>query len=353
MHYFKTLYIYFAILALNIFFFSTVNLKADPFYINEIEISEQLENNFNKELLINKGFAQAFNELINKLVKSNDLNKTKNIKLNEIKAMIDSFSIKEEKFINKRYDLKLGVSFNKKKVLSYLERKNIFPAQISTETFLFIPIILDQEKDDISVFSKNPIYKNWNDIDDRRFLVNYVLPAEDLEDFNVIKEKYLDIENYDFKEIIDKYFLNHSIIALIFKNKDEIKVLSKITIKDKKIIKNNSFKNFNFNDNEKIDDLIDKLKVVYEDIWKDLNQINTSIKLPLIIQVDNRDFNISLNFEKTLDEVDLINNYSISKFDKDFVFYEIIFNGTPKNFINILGNKNYRFDTQKKIWVLK
>ena len=65
--------------------------------------------------------------------------------LNEIKSMVETFSIKEEKFINQTYYLNLGVSFNKKRVFSYLEQKNIFPTQIIKEKFLFIPIIVDQE----------------------------------------------------------------------------------------------------------------------------------------------------------------------------------------------------------------
>ena len=32
--------------------------------------------------------------------------------------MIETFSIKEEKFINKTYNLNLGVSFNKKKIFN-------------------------------------------------------------------------------------------------------------------------------------------------------------------------------------------------------------------------------------------
>ena len=353
MYYFKSLYIFFIVLALNIFFFSTACLKANPFLINEIEISEKLENNFNKDLLINKGFERAFSELISKLVKSKDLKKIKDIRLNKIKSMIDSFSVKEEKFVNKTYYLNLGVSFNKKKVFNYLEKKNVFPSQIISETFIFIPIIFNQEENDLLVFSNNPIYKNWNTEKKKEYLIDYLLPTEDLEDFKLIKEKSSNIENYDFQEIIKKYFLKHSIVALIFKDREEIKVLSKITIKEKSIIKNNSFKNFNFNDEKKIQNLIDELKIIYEDIWKDQNQINTSIKLPLLIQVDNKDLNISLKFEKNIHEVDLINSYSIKKFNKNNILYEIIFNGTPKKFINIMKNRDYSFDTQKKVWILK
>ena len=123
MYFKKLLYILFLILSLNLSFFSTNIVNANTFFIDDIEISEKLENNFNKEILINRGFEKAFNELISKLVQSKDLSKINDIKLNEIKSMIETFSIKEEKFINKTYNLNLGVSFNKRYVLNYLYKK--------------------------------------------------------------------------------------------------------------------------------------------------------------------------------------------------------------------------------------
>ena len=156
MIYQRYLYIFFLALALSLSFFSTS--KAKEFFIDEIEIQEKLENNFNKEKLINKGFIKAYEELMSKLVQSGNMFKTKNIKLNEIKSMVETFTIKEEKFINKTYSLNLGVSFNKKKVFNFLESKNIFPTEIKEEKFLFIPILLDQVNNDVLVYSNNKIY---------------------------------------------------------------------------------------------------------------------------------------------------------------------------------------------------
>ena len=52
------------------------------------------------------------------------------------------------------------------------------------------------------IFSENNLFKNWN-LNKKKFhLLNYILPTEDLEDFNLIKNKLSDLENYDFKEII-------------------------------------------------------------------------------------------------------------------------------------------------------
>ena len=353
MNYIKLLYIFFIVLSLNIFFFSTTNLKAKDFLIEDVEVSQILENDFNKDFLINKGFEKAFYELIETLLKSSDQKKIQNIKSNEIKSMIQSFSIKEEKFINKVYHLSLGVTFDKKKVFNYLEKKNIFPTQIIQETFLFLPIIINQGGEDLAVFSDNRVYERWNNFNKKTYLIKYLLPTEDLEDMNLIKSKSINIENYDFDQIITKYFMKHSIIALIFKNNNEIKVLSKIDIKDKKIIKNNTFKNFDFENINEIKVFIEQLKIIYDDLWKEYNQINTSIKLPLFIKVSNKDTMVSLRFENVLNSVDLISSYTINKFDKDFIYYEIIFNSTPTNFLNLMSNKNYNFDTQKKIWILK
>ena len=353
MHHSKNLYIFFTILALIIFFFSTTKVNAKAFQINNIEISTPFEKNFSKNKVIDIGFKEAFFELIDSIIQSKDLKKIDEIKLSQIKSMIESFSIKEEKFVKEIYYMNLGVSFDKKKIFNYLEEKNIFPAQINNETFLFIPIIINEKNKDLSIFSDNQVYNNWNRLNKKSQLINYLLPTEDLEDMNFIKSKSDIIENYDFKEIIKKYFLNHSIISLIFINNEETKVLSKINIQDQIFIKNNSFKKISLKDESEVELLINQLKIIYEDQWKVFNQINTSIKLPLLIRVNNKDLSLSLKFENTLEQIDLINNFSIDKFDKDHIFYKVVFNGTPDGFLRLMHEKNYKFDTQKKIWILR
>jgi hypothetical protein len=95
------------------------------------------------------------------------------------------------------------------------------------------------------------------------------------------------------------------------------------------------------------------MKIIYEDYWKNLNQINTSIRLSLSLKIDSSDNLKISNFEKILGKTDLIYNFFISKFDKDFIYYQVIFNGTPNNFLEIMEENNYNFDTQNKIWLLK
>jgi hypothetical protein len=349
----KVLYIYFIFLSLNIFFFSTVKLNAKSFDIENIDISRPFKIDFNKNDVIDEGFEKAFFELLKSIVNSSDLKKIDKIDLKKVKGMIESFTIKEEKFIKEIYYVNLGVSFNRKKIFNYLEENNVFPSAPLKKKFLFIPIIIDQNSNDLLIFNKNKIFNEWNKELKSYHLVEYILPTEDLEDINIIKSKNEFIEEYDFKEITDKYNLENSIIALIFKDKKKIRILSRITNKKDVLIKNQSFSNLDLDDNTQVNIIIDELKLIYEDYWKASNQINTSIKLNLDIKINNSNYLKISNFEKILEETDLIYNYFISKFDQNFTEYKIIFNGTPDTFLNSMNDKKHSFDTQNKIWILK
>ena len=241
----------------------------------------------------------------------------------------------------------------KKKIFKYLEKKNIFPSRILKEKFLFIPIIINENGKSISIFSNNPIYDNWNKTNKRYQLINYLLPSEDLEDLNLIKKKLNIIETYDFNEITKKYFLKNSIISLIFRGNNEVRILTKIYNGKNEIIKNNTFKNIDIDNETDLNFLITNLKNLFEDTWKKINEINTSLKVPITIKIKNDDLKKSNKFELFLTEIDLVSDYSILKFNKEFIFYEVLFNGTVQNFINIMKNKEYNLNTQKKVWMIE
>ncbi len=349
----KTLYIFFLIVALNNFFFSTGKSDIKAFDVENIELSQPFEIDFNKNEIIDKGFKLAFAKLITLIANSKDRETIKNTKLNKIKGMIESFTIKEEKFIDQIYYVNLGVTFNKKKVFNYLENNNIFPSIPRKKKFLFIPIIIDVSKKNLLLYSDNIIFEKWNENLNGYDLIEYVLPSEDLEDINLLKKNYEFIENYDFKDITKKYSLENSIIVLIFKNLNEIKVLSKISIKNDIKLKNQSFTNIDLENKDHITNLISQLKILYEDHWKVSNQINTSIKLPIKIMIKSKNEIKISEFERILGEMDLIYNFFIYKYEKDKIIYEIIFSGTPNIFLKNMKEENYIFNTQNKIWVLK
>ena len=350
---FRSLYIFFAYISLLIFFFSTTKVHAKAFDIDNIKISMPFEMEFNKNKVIDEGFRKAFSQLISVIVNSSDQKKINQILLKEIKGMIESFSIKEEKFVNETYFVSLGVSFNKKKVFDFLEKKNIFPSTPIKKKLLFIPVVIDENKRDLLIFSNNKFFDEWLVNREDFHLIDYILPAEDLEDLNILRDNFDNIEQYDFKEITNKYDLQDSIIALIFKKEGKLRVLSRISIMGNLIIKNQTFSKTDIENKEAVVEIIKNLQNIYEDNWKNFNQINTSIKLPLYLKISNNDNLKILNFEKNLNETDLIYSYSISKFDRDFVYYHIIFNGTPSIFLKTMNDKGFNFNTQNKMWILK
>ena len=344
---------HFCVLAFLNIFFSTENIYANTFTVNDIEISTPFEINFDKNKIIDEGFIQAFDQLILSIVQTKNQNNLKRTPLRLIKGMIETFSIKEEKFIDEIYYLTLNVSFNKKKLFNLLESKNIFPSLLVKKDVFFIPVIIDENNDEILIFSESNLFKKWN-LDIKNYhLLRYILPTEDLEDFNLIKINSDNLENYNFKEIIQKYNLDDYIITIIFKNNEEIRVLNKINFKEKIDIKNLSFKNIDFNDDKEIKKFIEKLKTIFENYWKSKNEINTSVKLPLTISINNNDNSKISEFELILSKVDLIYEFNILKFNNKNNIYKIIFNGSPNYFLQIMKDKNYEFNTQNQIWELK
>ena len=350
---FKKLYIHFCFLALLNIFFSTDNINARSFSINQIEISTPFEINFNKNETINEGFIQAFDQLILSIVQTKDQKKIRKTSLALIKGMIETFSIKEEKFIDEIYYLSLNVTFNKKKVFNLLESKNIFPSLPIKKDVLFIPIILDEIKNEILIFSESYLFNNWNLNIEKYHLLNFILPTEDLEDFNLIKNNSRNLENYDFEKIIQKYNLEDYIVMIVYKNDKEIRVLNKINFNKKMDLKNLKFQNLTLKNQEEFKEFIKKLKNIYENYWKSKNEINTSIKLDLTVSIDNSDSSKISQFEKIVSNIDLIYDFYIFKFNNKNNIYKIVFNGTPDNFLNIMRDKNYEFNTQNQLWILK
>ena len=350
---YRRLYIHFCFLALINIFFSTENIQAKTFSINDIEISTPFEINFDKNKIIEEGFAQAFNRLVLSILQTQDQKKFSKTPLGLIKSMIETFSIQEEKFIDEVYYLSLNVSFNKKKILNLMEKKNIFPSLPVEKKIFFLPIIVDKDKDEILIFSENYFFNNWNSNNQKYHLLRYILPTEDLDDFNLIKRYSKILESYNFSEIIKKYNLDEYIISIIFKENNTIKVLNKINFNQEEDLKNISFQNLNIDNYKEADKLIESLKSVYENYWKSKNEINTSVKLTLTTSVNNNDYTDISKFENVMNGIDLIYDFYIYKFDNKNNFYKIIFNGSPDYFLKIMKNNGYEFDIQNQIWIMK
>ena len=75
---------------------------------------------------------------------------------------------------------------------------------------------------------------------------------------------------------------------LIYNDESQYNLLSKIDLNCELIIDNQKFEMIDLNGNEKSEIIIENLKIIYEDYWKEENQINTSIKLPLVVSIESK-----------------------------------------------------------------
>jgi len=336
------------VLFINIIF--STSLNASLFKISDLEIVEPFELNFNKEKVIEKGFIEAFHELISMITTSGDKKKIVDTELMIIKGLIDSFTMSNERFINNKYYVNFDVNFNKKNILGFFEKKIIFPSIPQKKNLLLIPIIVDLQLDKILLFTNNVFYEKWNKNNERFYLLNYLLPSEDLEDVNLLLQNSKSIEDYDFKEIIKKYDLNDFIITIIYKNNNDLKILSKIQLNQFLKIDNQAYENIELSNEKDLELVLTNLKISYENYWKNINQINTSIKLPLTISINATQHKKIKIFENGLNELDLVSSFEILKFNNQNIYFKIIYNGSPNRFISEIQMKGIEINTQNRIW---
>jgi len=347
------LYNFLVIYFIHLFLFSTNEVYANTYKIENIKITDQYNENFNKDAVIDKAFTRGFQILINKITISKDHKFLKKQNLKLIKSFVDSFSVVNEKFKNNMYHGTFEIYFNKKKILSFLRNENIFHSKMSEKDVLFIPIFISFEDESLLLFNENPFYKNWNSKQKDNFLLNYILQSEDLDDYKIIKDRVSFIENYDFYEIISKYELNENfIIFIVFKDDDTFKTYSKFNVNKVKSNFKSEFEKFNLNDDSKIKKMIQIMKIKYDDEWKKINLINSSIKLNINLNLKSTNIAFIEKVEKLLNEIELIEKYYISFFDNNVTRYSILSNSTPDKLIKEFEKFNLKITIKDNIWIL-
>ena len=349
----NSLYFFFLLLILIFIKFSTIKVYGDNYTIKNINIKEQYDINFNKDQAINKGFEKAFKTLIYKIVESKDKNLFKDVPKNKISSLIDNFSITNEKFLNNNYEVDFEVKFDKKKILSFIRNKNVISSVPKNTEVLFIPILIDTQINELEYFNQNYFYNNWNNINKKYFLLNYSLPDENIENFRFFQKIKNNLENDDLFEITSRYNFKNIFIVTFYKNKSNLKIFSKISFSNFKFNFNVSHNIIDYDDNELLDRIILSLKNQYEDKWKLINKINTSITIPIKISVKNSNYITSDKLESLLNNSDFVYEYNIEKINSEEIVYRIIYNTDPNKFINNLKINGININSSSDIWKIK
>ena len=121
----------------------------------------------------------------------------------------------------------------------------------------------------------------------------------------------------------------------------------KTNLNGKLIISN---KKFDWSENNSLDEIIQDLKLGFENQWKNLNLINISIKLPITLSINSKNYNLVKKLEKKLQSLDLVSKFYIDSFTNQKIIYKIIYNSTPDRFINEFNDSDIMLNTSNSVW---
>ena len=349
----NSLYFFFLLLILIFIKFSTVKLIADNYTVKNIKIKELYDINFNKDQVISKGFETAFKIIISRTVENKDKILFKDTPKNKISSLIDNFSLTNEKFVNNNYEFDFEVKFDKKKLLSFIRSKNVISSVPKFTEVLFIPILIDTQRNELKYFNQNYFYNHWNKINKNYFLLNYNLPDENIENFRLFQKIKNNIESKDLSEITNKYNFENIFIVIFYKNNNNLKIFSKISFVNLDFTFNLEQNNINYDINKELDNIILDLKNIYEDKWKLINKINTSIIIPIIISIENNNFFITDKLEKILNQSDFVYEYKIEKLNSKEVVYKIIYNSNPDKLLSTFKKNNINVNSSSNTWKIR
>ena len=347
----KTIYIIFILTFLSVTSSDHSLASNHILAVEKLEISKEIDLEFSRNKIIDDAFKKAFYRLLSQILNSSDIKKLKNVNMREIKTLVENFKIKNEIFRENKYYANFDVYFNKKKIKFFLQEKNLFysnPKQISV---LFLPIIIEQEN--LYLFNENIFYKYWLTNKDPSGLINYIKPLEDLDEILKLINSQKNLENLDIIQIAKKYNTENYILSLIYLEKKKLNFFSKIKFEEYKKNSNLIFYDVDIKNEESIATIIKKAKVHLNDIWKDFNEINTSIKLSINLILNSNDADKISKFENTLAKIDDISSFSIKKFDLNKTVYEIIYNTDPNKLIKQFSIYGFEIVNDESRWVIQ
>lgn len=350
---FSRQYILILLTAILFFFIQTVNCfsKNNIFFVNNIKISKKLDINFSRDNVIDEIFEIAFKNILSKVLTSKEVKKVKNVKIKEIKKLVESFKILEESFSKDVYKASFEVFFNEKNLGYFLRKQNLLFSRPEEISIVFFPVLY--ENNDIKLFSNNNIYKFWKKNQLENQLINYVLPVEDIDIISEIREIKNDVEKLNVKKIAAKYNNNNYAYVVMELNKKKLQTFIKLNLNNNKIFKNFSYKVNNINNEEDISYVINQLKSEIEDSWKIENVIKESSYLTLNIHFDNRSLKTLAKLENSLNQIKIIKDYAIEIFDINKTIIKINYYGDPKKLYNAFEKFNYRLENDRGVWVVK
>ena len=320
------------------------------FTINNIKVKGKIDLSFTRDKYLNKAFINSFEVLMFKILLTRDLEKIKDIKLNEIKNLISSFQILEESYRKDEYTVKIKIYYDDNKVKKFLGKKNISFSQTTNISAVFFPVLFINGE--IQNFNENFFYKNWKNVKTKNELINYILALEDLENISKVVEMKNRIDELNIDDLVNKYDIKNFVFLLMDYHGIELNTYLKTSFENNETSKNFSYKISNFNDEIKLEQILKNLKLKVTDLWKEENLVNLS--MPLFIRIKFQHMNLKyLNeLKNAFNKISVIDNYTLEEFNINNSFFKIYYYGNPKKLKSELLKFGFQLNGDQGFWQL-
>ena len=345
----KKLFFFFLIILL--FFNKTQKVFAQPdtFTVDNIIIEGKMEQNNYRDKYIEVGFRKGFQKLIANILKSEDQKKILSTDSLTIKSLVQSFRVQEEKIFEDNYTAKIAVSFKEDKINDFFNQKGVsYSSSPLLETIVYPILILNSE---LQSFSENKFFEEWNK-NKKLQNVDFILPVENLDDFNFIKQNINDLEEIDLGSLVDNYEIKNSAILILRYDKKNLNVFIKTNFKKMKKLKKIKIEVKNIEDEKVREETISKLKLVVHDIWKEQNLIDVSTPSYLILNLTlNNPNNLETALRK-MNDINLIKNLHVQEINNTNAQIKIKYFGKIKNLQNLFLDNGFRLKIIDNKWNL-
>lgn len=346
----KCFFIFLTVAILLFIFYTKSFSEENVFTINNVTVKGKIDLNFSREKYINKAFLNSFDILMNKILLSRDFSKINNIKLKQIKSLINSFKISEESYRNDEYTAKIKIFYNDLKVKKFLSKKNISFSQSENISAVFFPVFFINNE--IQSFSENFFYKHWTKIEINNELINFILPLEDLEDISKIIKMKNKIEELDVNGLVNKYDIKNYVFALIEYQDEKLNIHVKTNFNNNKINKNFLYEVEKINDEIILNSILKDLKFKITELWKEENLVNLLMPLSIRLQYQHSNLKELDKLRNIFYKINIIENYTLEEFNTNNSFFKIYYYGNPKKLRSELLKLGYHLNNDQGYWRL-
>jgi len=323
--------------------------KIDTFAVDNIVVVGKMNSNSYREKYLQVAFKKGFENLTNNILKKKDQKKLLSTNLKTIKSLIENYQIIQEEILDDIYTIKVSVTFNRDLVNQFFRRKNITYSEVTKLELIVFPILILNSE--LQVFSQNEFFKEWNE--QKNFEnINFILPVENVDDIEFIKNNLQSLEEIDLSELVDNYEIKNSTILILRYDEGELNVFFKVDFKGSEKAKRVKFIVEDLTNKEVRADIIKNLKTNINDFWKGERLIDISLPSYLTFKIKSEKPETLKNVIKRIKKISLIDSYIVRELSKNSAKIKIKYFGKIKNLQDELIDNGFEFKILHNEWNL-